>query len=477
MSKTLQNKLSNFFYIVLGLPATAMGFALCVQISALSWILSTKYNLKIDEIGLVWAAGPIAGILGQVIVGLLSDRVWLWNGRRRPFIIIGGILCSLMLLALPNLDIISMKLGLNGILGIAIVVALLLDLSINVSFNPTRSIIADVTPDGRERTKGYTWMQTISGSFGVAAYVIGATLDNYVLIYIGVVLVLILSIFPVLLIKEPRKIIEHQAELMKSQQKTSFIQIIMDIQPLWGFLVYAVYGIVKKISGIESGNYYIEFICLIITIILILKTILTSSKNLTKEQANNLIFRKVLAAHSFTWIGIQTMFIYMFAYIQFKMPLVSAIQMGQIVSISFLILNITGAILPVAILEPITHRIGQIKTHELCILSMAIGYLLLAYFGSNSMLIYLFMAFIGIGWASTISLPFAIMTQKVSGSRIGLYMGLFNLSVVLPQLVSSLGIGQLVSTVHDKTIIFIVCGLSLGISACLWLMIKEHNNQ
>ena len=72
---TMQNKLSNFFYIILGLPSTAMGFALCIQISALSWILSTKYGLKIDEIGLVWAAGPIAGILGQVIIGLISSGI------------------------------------------------------------------------------------------------------------------------------------------------------------------------------------------------------------------------------------------------------------------------------------------------------------------------------------------------------------------------------------------------------------------
>lgn len=475
MKQNLQNKLSNFFYVILGLPATAMGFALCVQISALSWILSTKYNLKIDQIGLVWAAGPIAGILGQAIVGIFSDRVWLWNGRRRPFIIIGGILCSLMLLALPNLDIISAKLGLNGVLGVAIVVALLLDLSINVSFNPTRSIIADVTPDGRERTKGYTWMQTISGTFGVAAYVIGASLDNYVLIYVGVVLVLVLSIFPVLFIKEPREIVEHQEKLLQAQQKSSFSQIMMDIQPLWGFLIYAVYGIIKKISGIESSNYYVEIACLIITVGLILHTILKSSNNLTQEQADNLIFRKVLAAHSFTWMGVQTMFIYMFAYIDYKMPMLDANKMGQIVSISFLILNITGALLPVAILEPITQKIGQIKTHGLCILSMAFSYFALAYLGSNPILIYVLMALIGIGWASTISLPFAIMTQRVSSNKVGLYMGLFNLSVVLPQLVSSLGIGQLVSTVSDKSIIFVICGGSLAISAMLWLMIKERH--
>ena len=80
----IQKRLSNFFYGILSLPSTALGFALSVQISALSWLLSTKYELAIDEIGLVWAAGPVAGIFGQVIFGVLSDRVWFWGGRRRP---------------------------------------------------------------------------------------------------------------------------------------------------------------------------------------------------------------------------------------------------------------------------------------------------------------------------------------------------------------------------------------------------------
>jgi len=170
----IQRNLSKIFYILLSLPATAMGFALSVQISALSWILTTQYGLDIHQVGLVWAAGPIAGILGQVIVGIISDNVWLWNGRRRPFILVGGTLAALMLLALPNIGVVSTTLGISGLLGVAITVALTLDLSINLGFNPTRAIIADVTPEGEERTKGYTWMQTISGSFGVLAYGIGA---------------------------------------------------------------------------------------------------------------------------------------------------------------------------------------------------------------------------------------------------------------------------------------------------------------
>ena len=180
--KEMQKKLSNLFYVILGLPATAMGFGLSVQIAVLSWILRTKYNLDIHEIGIVWAAGPMAGILGQVIIGLISDGVWFWGGRRRPFIIIGGVLAALAIFALPYIGWISQFLGIESIMAVAVTIALTLDLSINISFNPTRSIIADVTPEGPARTKGYTWMQAISNFFGAGAYLVGALAGNYVLI-------------------------------------------------------------------------------------------------------------------------------------------------------------------------------------------------------------------------------------------------------------------------------------------------------
>ena len=69
-------------------------------------------------------------------------------------------------------------------------------------------MIADVTPEGNPRTKGYTWMQTISGFFGVLAYIIGAVFGNYVLIYCGVFIVLVFSILPVFFIAENRTLAE-----------------------------------------------------------------------------------------------------------------------------------------------------------------------------------------------------------------------------------------------------------------------------
>jgi MFS family permease len=87
--------------------------------------------------------------------------------------------------------------------------------------------------------------------------------------------------------------------------------------------------------------------------------------------------------------------------------------------------------------------------------------------------LYVFMAVMGVGWAAIVSLPFAIMSQHVEQSRIGLYMGVFNLAVVLPQLMVSLGIGTLVSRVEDKGVVFLVGALTLALSGTAWLMVRR----
>ena len=269
-----QNK-TRRFYALISLPSTAMGFALSIQISALSWILITQYGLDIHDVGLVWAAGPLAGIIGQVLIGVISDRVWFWGGRRRPFIVIGGILAALMLLALPHLDVISAAMGIEGILGVAIAVALTLDLAINVSFNPTRSIIADVTTEGDERTKGYTWMQTISGTFGVAAYAVGAIWNNYVLIYAGALIVLLFSIIPPLFITEPRELAEERTddEAPAGGREDSIRSMLLAIRPLWAFLVYDVYAMARRLLGHTPDHYWAEIACGVATLALIVQAL------------------------------------------------------------------------------------------------------------------------------------------------------------------------------------------------------------
>ena len=482
----IQKRLSNSFYALLALPATAMGFALSVQIAALSWLLTYQYGLEVTDIGLVWATGPIAGILGQVIIGIISDNVWVWNGRRRIFIVIGGTLASMMLLALPNIGIIQSGLGLEVILGIAILVSMVLDLSINVSFNPTRSIIADVTPEGRERTKGYTWMQTISGSFGVLSYFIGAVFGNIPLLYFGVVLVFFFSVIPPLFIKEPKylgrygedeediaKDLADSEDVPASINDASLKEILKGIRPLWGFLMYGIYAIVKRVSGVEFPGFYFEYFALAVTIYLIGEALFKSEAGKTKEEAGRIGFQKILAAHSFSWIGVQSMFIYFFAFVDFRMPGLSDDDVGTVVNWSFFSLNLVAAIIPVLALEPLANKFGRVKTHAYALAIMAVGYASIIFLGDSPYVLYMLMFIVGIGWASIISLPFAIMSQKVAQNKMGLYMGLFNLSVVLPQLVSSFAIGDIVSAVDNKTVLLVVCSVTVAFSSIAWFLVRE----
>ncbi len=468
----MQKNLSNTFLAILALPATALGFALSVQISALSWILTTQYGLDIHDIGLVWAAGPIAGIFGQVIIGAWSDRVWLWNGRRRPFILVGGTIAALTLLTLPNIDVISLALGFEGILGVALVVVLSLDFAINVGFNPTRSVIADVTPEGVERTKGYTWMQTVSGSFGVGAYAIGAIWNNFVLIYVAVVLVLLFSLIPPFLIEEPKPAAADENDSTRSE-KTSLVGVLLAIRPLWAFLVYDIYAMSLRLAGIRHDHYYAEIICGIASIVLIVQALMARESGGDTARDHLIGFRQVLAAHSFSWVGIQTTFVFLVIYFQDIMTTLDDIAIGRIGSMSFLVLNAVGALLPVLALEPLTERFGRVKTHATALAIMSAGYVGLYFLGSTTAMIYILMAIVGIGWASIVSLPFAIFSQKIGKEEMGLYMGLFNLSVVLPQLVVSLGISLLVSRADDLRIIFVVSAVALAISALSWTRVDE----
>ena len=410
--KTMQKKLSNIFYVILGLPATAMGFGLSVQIAVLSWILRTKYGLNIEEIGIVWAAGPIAGILGQPIVGLISDGVWFWGGRRRPFIIIGGVLAAMAILALPNIGLISQTLGFESIMGVAITVALTLDLSINISFNPTRSIIADVTPDGPPRTKGYTWMQAISNFFGALAYLMAALFGNYVLIYVGVVIILLFSIVPLFFITEPRQLVQASGDTQLNNASANKTQ--------WGELL------------------------------------------------------KIYFAHAFSWLGIQTMFVYSFAFLEQRFNVDDEEYLGQIIGWMFFILNAVGSLFPIFLLEPLARKIGRVRTHYLSLLTMSLGYFLIAFYIRSPQAMYAVFILLSLGWAAVVSLPFAIMTEKVAKNKTGFFMGIFNLSVVLPQLVTSFVLGHYIEKAADKTLIYQIAAISLFVSALLWVLVKEN---
>jgi maltose/moltooligosaccharide transporter len=267
-------------------------------------------------------------------------------------------------------------------------------------------------------------MQTISGMFGVFAYVIGAVFGNYALIYFGVALVLLFNVIPAFLLKEPRElgaVAAHDAP----------------VEPTAGH----------------------------------------GKTNLPR-------LLHIYVAHAFTWLGVQTMFVFMFAYLQHALFPGTAdlddaqkANLGQVIAVSFLVMNIVGFVLPVAVLQPVAKKIGLVRTHTICIFIMAVGYAGIIFLGQTAAAIYTLMAVVGIGWAAVVSLPFAIMSDSVDKARMGTFMGIFNLSVVIPQIIVSVAIGKVIGGAADKTITFIICAIALAISAVLWALLKEDKTE
>ena len=257
-------------------------------------------------------------------------------------------------------------------------------------------------------------MQSISNLFGSGAYLIGALIGNYFLIYAGVIIVFIFSIGPLFFIKEPRVLKRELDDAGDEIQAT---------KTKWGELF------------------------------------------------------KLYFAHGFSWLGIQTMFIYIIAFIEQKIHPENNIQTGQMIGWSFFILNAVGSIWPAFLLEPVSKKIGRVNTHILAVASMSIGYFGIVFFARNAISLYALMMILTFGWAAVVSLPFAIMSEKVDKSRMGFFMGIFNLSVVLPQLVSSLLIGGIINHVVNKNLIFIISGASLAVSALLWILVTDETRK
>jgi maltose/moltooligosaccharide transporter len=248
----------------------------------------------------------------------------------------------------------------------------------------------------------------------VMAYLIGAFIDNYALISIGVLLVFAFSVVPMFFVTEPRELAPKAGTAAATETE-------------WGQLW------------------------------------------------------RIYFAHGFSWIGVQSMFVYIIAFIQQHIvsgqnpPDVVAAQSGHVIAISFAVMNVVGFLLPALVLAPLAARIGRVKTQVGCIAIMAAAYFAIAFMGHTPHRLYALMAVVGIGWSAVVSLPFAIMSEKVDKSRMGFFMGIFNLSVVIPQLLST-GVGYVLKASADSNVLFIICGSCLAVSALLWCFVSEKQS-
>lgn len=486
-----QRRLSTGFLILLGLPTAAIGFCLSSAVASTTWLLSTRYDLHLENIALIWLMGPLMGLLVQPLVGWLSDRTWWLGGRRRPYLIAGGTVGALGTYALLQLDTLAVLTGLS-LLTVAVIVVLVNDLATNVTFNPARSLVADLTPEGPHRTRGYAWMQVVSGVFGISAYLVSIVFGNTVLLLTTVAVTFLLTVIPACLLAETPSRAAPTTSAATEAPDPGEVATFRSLWPMAGFAVFGVYVAVDR--ALFDGAWAAASVPLLLAV---LALSLAAGGRLVRQgrrcptPARRL--STLLLAHGYAWLGVQALFVMGFFYVrdvvvaQADGPLLAdtfyalwsdtapaaADSAGRVLSVGFLLMNVVGALLPVLVLKPLCERWGKVAVHRAAMGAMALAFATIALAPPTEAAYYLGMLLCGIGWSSLISIVFAIFSESVDGRRMGVSMGVFNASLVLPALAVP-GLVRIADLLALQGGVFLLFAASLLLSFLFWHAVPER---
>ncbi len=380
----------------------------------------------------LWLAGPITGLLIQPIIGSMSDRTWNRLGRRRPYFLTGAILASLALFVMPDSSAVWMAAGLLWIL----------DASINITMEPFRAFVADKLPE-EQRTLGFVMQsffigigQTLAnalpylfsmlGVVGVMASGIPLSVDYA--FKIGAIVFLAAVIWTVASTKEYPPDDMEEFERMRREKK----------------------GILAGFSEIFSS----------------IAEMPTTMKQLAVVQF-------------FTWFALPCMWQFfgiavarhVFGAPDEKSPLfATGTEWG---GLCFAVYNVVCFV--IAFLLPSWAKATSRKTvHMIALVCGGIG-LISVYFITSKWMLFASMAGVGIAWASILSMPYVMLSTAVPPARMGVYMGVFNLFIVIPQIVMSLIVPNIFKNVlgGDPRNAVVLGGISLLIAAVTVLGVRD----
>lgn len=445
------------YRLLLSAPSGGLSIALTTQITALSWLLQNQYHLAIDDIALVWAAGPLAGIVCQLAVGHASDGSWWLGGRRRPYLLMSGILSAAALLALPQLDTIAKVLGGLSLVLVAGLAALTLDVAINVGLNPARALIADVVPTGHERSLTFAYMQTLSGGLGVAITVVGAWLGNLEMIWIAAIFALPLTALPAFLVREPRQLAVGDAA-----EGLTFKLLFAMLLPIAPATVFTLGITLVKLANVALPILPLALATAVLTALLAIPIFRT------RRSDQVALARRVLFAQGLSWIGIFSMFVFLSPVVSERLAMFDQDRIGRDVAISLGLFNLVAAIAPLTLLMPLIRRFRRAHVHAAAMALMGLSFAAIGWWVQSEAALWLFMALAGIGWGSLVSLPYVIFCDRVDARQLGLLLGVFNLAVVIPQLVVSLGLGVIAPTLSSRGDLFMIAAAALIAAALAW---------
>ena len=392
-----------------------------------------KY-LGADEASLpyLWLAGPLTGLLVQPIVGAMSDRTWTRLGRRRPYFLVGAILASICLILMPNSSAVWMAAGLLWIM----------DASINITMEPFRAFVAVKLPE-EQRTLGFV-MQSFFIGFGstlanalpwllgtlgvVGTLASGIPYSTYIAFIVGAVFFLVAVLWTVFSTGEYPP--ENMEEFRRKQQEG---------------------GIVGNIFK-EIGE--------------ALRDMPTTMKQLAVVQF-------------FTWFALPFMWQFygitvarhVFGAPDEKSPLFA--QGTEWGGLCFAVYNFVCFLVAFAI-PPLAKATSRKGVHIICLTLGGLG-LLSTYFATSPYFLFIGMIGVGIAWASILSMPYVILAGAIPAQRIGVYMGVFNLFIVIPQIIQSFLTPQIYKPLLGDNPLNAVMlgGLSLIIAAASVLIVKD----
>src|SRR6266850_4144769 len=413
-----------------------------------------KLGANPDHIPILWLAGPVTGLLIQPIIGSMSDRTWNWLGRRRLYFLVGAILSSIALFFMPDSTALWMAAGLLWIL----------DASINVSMEPFRAFVA-AKLNVDQRTAGFAMQSFFIG--------IGATLANalpYIFrrlgvddrgvnaaeqavrvipasvsyaFKIGAVTFLICVLWTVFTTKEYPP--ENIAEFERKRRET--------------------YGDAKGLAKISK----------------VMSELLREISSAMRQMPTTM--KQLAVVQFFTWLGLFCMWMFfglmtsyhIFGAANERDPRFTDGQAWG--GNAFAIYSIT-CFLVAFLLPPLARVTTRKSVHAISLLCGALG-LLSVYFIHDKGILLLSMVGVGVAWASILSMPYAILSGALPAARMGVYMGIFNFFIVIPEIIASFAFGPVIRAIFGRDnpgapmYVVMAGGVFLALAAISVLLVQD----
>ena len=358
-----------------------------------------------DLIAWLWIAAPLTGLVVQPLVGYFSDRTWSGLGRRRPYFLVGAILSSLALIAMPNSSALWMAAGLLWVL----------DASINITMEPFRAFVGDLLPID-QRKSGFAMQSLLIGLGAVLSSALPYALTNWfgvqsqsgagtipqtvrLAFYIGSAVFFTAVLYTILTTPEYPP---DDLEAFRRMQAAST------------GLGYAFREIFQGIGSMPRP------------------------------------MRRLAIVQFFTWFALFCMWIYFVPAVALKVfggtPGTPEYQAGnEWGGVCFSVYNGTAFVFAFVLLA-LVKRLSARSIHRVCLVAGGAGLILAVIFRQQHALLFS-MLLVGVAWASILSMPYAMLANAIPPSKMGFYMGVFNFFIVLPQILASAGLGALLKTV------------------------------